>query len=494
MFNRMKNWVYGVYDQARLSWKTSSTRWLKGIASTAAVGVIGTTGFLGYQHHVEKHTHEIYHIYVADERIGSVSSPKLVKSYIEEQQNELGQTYPNVVIEIEADDITYQSEKGYKLEPDDEGTLERLAGQLSYYAKGVELKVAGETIGIVKDEQTAENILAQIESKYVDSQDSSGEVSILSLDAGAERAADEPDVVIEEVSFVEEVELREVETNPESVQVNMKSLVQKLENAAEKRKTYVVEPGDCLSCIAAKLDIEQEVIVENNPEVQDGILKIGDELDVTIEEPLLSVKTVESFQKTLQMTYPIEYVDDDQLKKGLTETIQDGQNGLKRVKFQQTKVNGKLLEEEIVQVDVLKEPIPKVIKRGTKVIPGEGTGTFRWPVKSAKVSSHYGPRWGTIHKGIDLTSRNRNIYAADHGTVSKATSNKGYGNYIVVNHNNGYETLYAHLSEIKVKKGERVEKGQVIGIMGSTGHSTGVHLHFEIHKNGVVKNPANYLN
>lgn len=100
-----------------------------------------------------------------------------------------------------------------------------------------------------------------------------------------------------------------------------------------------------------------------------------------------------------------------------------------------------------------------------------------------------------MHKGIDIARpANRNILAADNGVVEFAGyDNGGYGNKIIINHNNGMKTVYAHLSSISVSVGQTVEKGKVIGIMGSTGNSTGIHLHFELYKNGALQNPLDYL-
>ncbi|MNZ94643.1 Murein hydrolase activator NlpD precursor [compost metagenome] len=109
------------------------------------------------------------------------------------------------------------------------------------------------------------------------------------------------------------------------------------------------------------------------------------------------------------------------------------------------------------------------------------------------MSSSYGQRWGRTHKGIDLVSSNRSILASDDGVVTFAGTKSGYGNCIIIDHKNGYQTLYGHLSKISVKKGEIIEKGSKIGVMGSTGRSTGTHLHFEIHKDGSIQNPMKYL-
>ena len=110
------------------------------------------------------------------------------------------------------------------------------------------------------------------------------------------------------------------------------------------------------------------------------------------------------------------------------------------------------------------------------------------------ISSRYGSRWGRMHWGLDIACRTGTpIKAADGGTVKSAGYNGAYGYMIEVNHGNGYVTRYAHCSKIYVKSGDKVYKGQTIGAVGSTGRSTGPHLHFEVLKNGVHQNPAKYL-
>jgi len=163
------------------------------------------------------------------------------------------------------------------------------------------------------------------------------------------------------------------------------------------------------------------------------------------------------------------------------------------MEYRITKENGIVVNEEWLGQEVTKKSSPKIVVRGTKVVLGEGTGQFAWPVSSAKMTSSYGERWGRTHKGVDLVSSNRSILAADDGVVSFVGTKSGYGNCIIIDHKNGYETLYGHLSKISVKKGQVVEKGDKIGVMGSTGRSTGTHLHFEIHKNGSIQNPLKYL-
>lgn len=125
---------------------------------------------------------------------------------------------------------------------------------------------------------------------------------------------------------------------------------------------------------------------------------------------------------------------------------------------------------------------------------------FRWPTTSRHISSSFGYRLHPIfkvtkfHSGIDITAHiGEEVYASKDGTVVFSGWNGGYGNCIVVDHGNGVSTLYAHLSAMSVSKNIKVSKGNVIGKIGSTGCSSGPHLHFEILVNGTAKNPLSYL-
>ncbi|WP_200206470.1 M23 family metallopeptidase [Micromonospora coerulea] len=110
--------------------------------------------------------------------------------------------------------------------------------------------------------------------------------------------------------------------------------------------------------------------------------------------------------------------------------------------------------------------------------------TWVIPMKGAQITSCYGARWGTLHAGIDFAMpAGTPIHAAAAGTVVKAgDAGDGYGNSVFIDHGNGYLTHYAHQSSLKVTVGEKVSAGEVIGYEGSTGDSTGPHLHFEVHK------------
>lgn len=157
-------------------------------------------------------------------------------------------------------------------------------------------------------------------------------------------------------------------------------------------------------------------------------------------------------------------------------------------------MNGLVIEEAVQGEEVVVQPVKALVRKGTKVITGQGTGKFAWPVQSYSITSTFGYRWGALHKGLDLTSPNKTILASDNGKVVYASYDNGYGNHVILDHMNGYKTLYGHMSQMYVKVGQIVEKGEKIGFMGSTGNSTGVHLHFEVQKNDTAENPSKYLN
>lgn len=124
----------------------------------------------------------------------------------------------------------------------------------------------------------------------------------------------------------------------------------------------------------------------------------------------------------------------------------------------------------------------------------EADDGFINPTTEGVLTSTFGDRWGRNHDGIDIgADENSNIYAVDDGTVTCAQYVNGYGNYIEITHDNGFETAYAHCNSIVVKVGDRVEKGQLIAYVGSTGNSTGPHLHFEVKVNGELLNPLDYV-
>ena len=136
---------------------------------------------------------------------------------------------------------------------------------------------------------------------------------------------------------------------------------------------------------------------------------------------------------------------------------------------------------------VRKKPRPVVKPR---ISAAQAHADWVNPMSSGAVTSCFGQRWGRLHAGVDLAAPHGTpVVAAGAGVVVRAGMADGYGNAVLIDHGNGYLTHYGHLSVIGVREGQRVSAGQPIGNEGSTGHSTGPHLHFEVHE-GYYKNPV----
>jgi murein DD-endopeptidase MepM/ murein hydrolase activator NlpD len=128
-------------------------------------------------------------------------------------------------------------------------------------------------------------------------------------------------------------------------------------------------------------------------------------------------------------------------------------------------------------------------------VPEQYAGSLRWPLDAYIVSSEFGDRWGKLHKGMDMAADvGEPVYAIADGEVIYAGDGlRGYGNVIILRHDRKTSSLYAHNSELKVKQGDHVAQGTLIALLGSTGHSTGPHVHFEIRDGDTAVNPRTVL-
>jgi murein DD-endopeptidase MepM/ murein hydrolase activator NlpD len=461
-------------------------RWtiVQGISTAAFIGALLVAG----NQYVQLNMNKVYHVIVNGEDVGTVSNPEVVLAVEEAQKQEVQQKSDSVEMVLLEPAIQFTDEKAFKLAANDKEVVQKLPSYFTSYPVGQELKVDGKLIGVLKDKETVDSILDQIKGKFDSKKKEPGKVAILS----ASPAVEVEEVELQSIDFVQQVELNQIRIQPQDI-MDPDEILKKLETGDVQPTKYTVEKGDCVSCIAKKFNISKQVIYENNPWIVDDMIKVGQQLDLTVLQPTLAVRTVEKVIESQEIQYTTEYQQDPTMRAGLTQVISPGKNGMKKVTVLLTKVNGYLVEEAVQDEEVLEEPVKAVAKRGTKVIQGEGTGKFAWPVVSASISSTFGTRWGVLHKGVDLTSGNKNILASDNGKVIYTGYKSDYGNHIIIDHLNGYKTLYGHLSAINTSVGKIVEKGEKIGLMGSTGDSTGVHLHFEIQKGKSPDNPMKYI-
>lgn len=479
-------------------WRRKSTQLIGGAVILIAAGIIGMQQYNQYK---INHTFEVFHVYQDGHLIGSVDSKEQVEQLINDEQLELANENPGINMVLDTGELTYESETAYKLYADTDETLKRLEESFTSHAAGVAVVVDGKTLGIVKDEEAAANILARIQSEYApslaNSDTATRSIQSLSYNASEDKQkqdateVDKEGTSIAEVSFVEDVEVKDVNIEPSQI-IDEEELYKSIVEGSTKPTKYTIQKGDSISVIAQKFDISEEVIYTNNPWIEGDKITAGDELDLTVRMPDITVRVTEESVEIEEIAIPVEYVKNDELAEGKTKTIQTGKVGSQKLVYNIVKENGYTVSETLVSKEVLTEAVPTIIEKGTMVVAGVGTGQFSYPVSNASISSKYGSRWGRTHKGIDITG-NKTIMAADAGVVEFVGTKNGYGNVIIIDHKNGFKTLYGHLKSYSVSKGDKVAKGDSIGIMGNTGRSTGVHLHFEIIKNGSQVNPLSYL-
>ncbi len=240
--------------------------------------------------------------------------------------------------------------------------------------------------------------------------------------------------------------------------------------------TYTVKPGDNVFALADKFGISVYTILWANEKLQGNpdLLRVGETLTILpvsgVYHTVKKGETVESIAKKYKVSpeaivsFELNHLDKDHptLKVGQKVIVPGGK---------------KPPRPQIVHIPYVK--IPKGARRGT--------GRFIWPTNGVITQ-----RFWSGHKAIDIGAPvGTPVVASDSGYVVFASNgwNWGYGKLIIVDHGNGYRTYYAHLSSILVRKGESVGKGQRIGSVGTTGHSTGPHLHFEIRYHNIHKNP-----
>lgn len=299
------------------------------------------------------------------------------------------------------------------------------------------------------------------------------------------------------MDFTEEVEI--VEAYLDSTQLtDIEQAKEEVIKDQEVNSVYKVVSGDTLSEISIKVNIPIEKLISMNDTLEDenSIIREGQELIITIPEPELSVERQE--EKYYEEVYDAEviYVDNNDWYTTQTKTLQEPSAGFRKVVAVISYRNDKETERQILKEEVVVDAIAKIVERGTKIPP-----TYIKPISGGRLSSGFGkrsaPKRGasTYHKGVDWsTPTGTSVAASCGGTVVKAGWGSGYGYVIYINHEDGRQTRYGHLSKILVSNGQKVSQGQKIALSGNTGVSTGPHLHFEILINGSQVNPLKYLN
>jgi murein DD-endopeptidase MepM/ murein hydrolase activator NlpD len=430
--------------------------------------LVATT--VGVQAHVGSFT---YVVYVDGEEIGYVTDDIALLAYVEEleilEAAERGlEVQPRQEVEV-----VREQRKG--ITENDQQIKDFLRSTIEFDVYAYMIYVNDRPTLAVEDNEAYERVIDKLKSAYISGKDNT---------------------VIQAIVLNDKVEGRLELVDIEGL-YTVETAAEILLRGTDKREIYLVSRGDSLWSIARDKQMKVSEIQQANPQLN-GSEKImpGDEISLIVSEPIVSVSVTEDVLIEQRIPFDTKYKDDNTIYKGNTKVLEPGQHGKKEVTVRVTRLNGLEQTREVIKEVIVKEPVTALVARGTAPVPiPTGTGRFLWPVAGRGIiTSRYGPRGRSFHSGVDIASaRGTHIMAADNGLVTQSGWSGGYGNMITIDHGNGYKTRYAHNSSNLVSVGQRVQRGQLIAYMGSTGNSTGPHVHFEVWRNGSHVNPMQFF-
>lgn len=323
-------------------------------------------------------------------------------------------------------------------------------------------------------------------------------------------------------------------------QEDMKELILQIEilnGEREKLEKEIEENSNSIKSTREQIINTQIEILKLQSEIKERAnnskkrFNDGQNIEVDMSSILTSNSPVELVDKVYNIKETVEedkkvietFLEDLRSKEEKIRNLKDNQEKLSQ-REDESKVKKELLEKnisetkdrkdklgltyeeikaQIISIQKERDILIEEINKELAIKETLTNETLEWPTDGGYISSGQGARIhpvtgevGRFHKGIDIARRDFSysppIYSAEKGVVVQAQWMDGYGNMVKVKHDNGLETLYAHLSEIKVSVGQELRRGQTLGIMGTTGMSTGIHLHFEVYENGELRNPIDY--
>lgn len=457
--------------------------------SIVAVLLTGLTFNLGFAKELDNDPiKKIYHIYVNDLYLGAVSDKQAVEDLLQQQQESANSQFTNLKINVD-DHIKLIPEQVFNHETNDQETLEKLKETMVVEASAYALLIDNKPITYFKDSKDYDEALRLLKRQFVSEQEynqwmanQSSKKALPALKVGESR--------VKAISIEQKISGKETKVSPSKILTPAEAVTYLMTGSIEK-DVYEVQEGDVLGSIAKKHSLKTAELLALNPGMtEESLLQIGQQLNVTIPKAFVTVNVIKEAKTQETIVHKNVIEQDNNMYKGESKVKQEGSDGKKEASYEITEQNGVLSNKKVLEETVLVEAVDHIEIQGTKVISSRGTGEFAWPTVGGYISSYMGERWGEYHRGIDIARpSNYNILAADNGVVVSTGVDGSYGNKIIINHNNGSTTLYGHLSKINVSVGQVVPKGFVIGIMGSTGNSTGTHLHFEVEQNGSLINP-----
>lgn len=460
---------------------------------------------------------DLYHVYLKGETIGYIKNKELLEEYIDNEQVELKEKYNvNKVFLPNELDIVKEVTYGKKISTEEE-IYEKIKGISPFTINGYTITIKG--LEKSNEEDGSKEIQPDkkiyVLDKEIFTKALKNTISVFISDNDYDNFINKTQPELKDVgSLIEDIYIK----NQITISSGRISAEEKIFTDAdelnrfllfgtlEKQKEYVVEAGDSIKEIAYKNQLSVNEFLIANPEFtsENNLLYEGQKVNLGLINPQFVLVEEDHVVELQNDSYETKIEYDDSILVGYEKVSQEGENGQSRVTKKVQKENGSITSVVVTKREIIKQAVPKIIVKGNKVVPNIGNvGLWRWPASEPScITSPFGWRWGKHHNAVDISCSGWDspIFAANNGTVEVANSSRPWpnGNYIVINHNNGYYTIYAHLEDVYVTEGQTVSMGEIIGTMGHTGNATGTHLHFGIavgfpDRGGIYYNPMDFF-
>lgn len=279
--------------------------------------------------------------------------------------------------------------------------------------------------------------------------------------------------------------------------VSAEEMTEYLAGQREVVTEYTADDGDTPEKLAEDFGTTVEDIKELNPDIEN--IEAGSEIKIKETVPVLPVKYTCEVKEEEELEYKVIAGSDGSCYSGGEAVAETGEMGKRVSLYEVTYIDGEEVARVLKDSETVLEPVDGTELFSESIPVTESDATFSgvsfiWPVDGGTVSDPF--MSDRNHKGMDIAADSgTDIYAAAGGVVTDAGWNDGgYGNYVMIDHGNGYVTLYGHASEVYVSAGDKVSEGDVIAAVGTTGDSTGNHCHFEIRFMGDFLDPDLFLN
>ena len=439
------------------------------------ISMLLLTSMLGNNHYA---SNQVYAVYIEGVELGVVKDPKEIEGFVDDLVERCSDLY-GLKLQLK-ESITLEKEFRVDSVPDPERVQDIIRNRVSFITSAYLISIDGEPFVPVAEEKDLEDVVEKLKTTYAYSS-----------------ATDDGSSVVFEVKIMEELQLEECVVPPESI-LTSEDIVALLTDKSDL-KTAVLVPDskpDPETDLSAELEPEpgsgndQQVMLSSNVTLardisndlvfglfsaeQPATEPVDDESDLKIR-----VQTVEEVAVVEKIPFEVENVEDHNIFINESKITVEGIDGEKEVVYHIVRENGVEVERIVFEETILSEPENQIEAVGKKPLTLSGGGSFIWPVQGkGQVTRGFSPGHAAIDIYIDSGT---NVLAAADGVVFFDGWGGTQGNYLIIQHGD-YWTLYLHNSANLVKKGARVSRGQVIAKVGSTGRSTGPHLHFEVRK------------